>query len=98
MGDDEIKRNRKMDSWLLYWRPIEILVVFVVGLCSGVVTTALLYRDHEKRIQNLELWRRDHDIEYQIHKEKDDSRLKAIEARQTRVITILQEKHNANIP
>lgn len=38
------------------------IVTFILGWGSGVIMTALLYRDHEKRISQMESWKEHHDI------------------------------------
>jgi len=55
-----------MDAWLYYWRPLEFLVVFMTGLCSGVVMTAMLFKDHERRLNSLEVWVSDHNRDDKI--------------------------------
>lgn len=45
---------REIDAWLRRAAVIGPIVAFVVGWGSGVLTAAVMYRDHEKRIQFLE--------------------------------------------
>jgi hypothetical protein len=98
MPEHENQRNRNIDRWLLYWRPAELIITFMLGLCSGVVVTALLYRDHEKRIASYEKWKVDHDIADNEYKEKTDTRIKSLEKHTSQVSTFLEDRFHVHIP
>lgn len=92
MTEHDGPKNRNMDRWLLYWRPLELLIVFLAGLASGVVTTALLFKDHEKRISAYESWRSSHDRADEERAAKINSRLETLERRQAVVISALETR------
>jgi hypothetical protein len=45
---------REMDDWLRRAAIVGPVVAFVLGWGTGILTAAVLYRDHEKRISALE--------------------------------------------
>ncbi len=53
-GDFEQPPGRSIDKWLQWVAIIGPLLGFILGICTGAVGTAWLYRDHEHRIAKLE--------------------------------------------
>jgi hypothetical protein len=51
--------EREMDSWLRRIAILGPIVTFVLGWGSGVITAAMLFKDHEKRINILEGYTRE---------------------------------------
>ena len=48
--------HREMDVWLRRMALVLPMVMFIFGFCSGVISTYLLFRDHEKRIIGIETY------------------------------------------
>lgn len=53
-GDFEERPARGFDSWLGWVAVIGPVLSFIIGACTGAAGTALLFRDHDKRIAKLE--------------------------------------------
>jgi hypothetical protein len=51
--------ERESDLWFRRMAIVGPIVTFIIGWGSGVLTAALMYRDHEKRIVSLERFRDD---------------------------------------
>lgn len=45
---------REVDAWIRRMAILGPIFAFIFGWGAGVLTAAVLYRDHEKRIQSLE--------------------------------------------
>jgi len=45
---------REIDAWIRRVAVLGPIIAFVFGWGAGVLSAAVLYRDHEKRIQGLE--------------------------------------------
>ena len=87
MEHDTVSALRESDRWLrraLVYVPI---LTFFVGWGTGVISTFLLFRDHEKRLSYLE---------GSMH--EYEQRMRDMENRQGKFSTILQEKFRLNIP
>jgi hypothetical protein len=59
MSDRHESSLREIDCWLRRMAIIGPIVAFILGWGTGILTAAVLYRDHEKRIQALEDFRKD---------------------------------------
>jgi hypothetical protein len=62
MSDRSYTAIREVDAWLRRMAVIGPMVAFVLGWGSGVLTAAVMYRDHEKRIQLLENFEKEQGI------------------------------------
>ena len=58
---DVVMEMRAMDAWLRRMAILGPISAFILGWGSGFMTAALLYRDHEKRLNKMEAWCVEHD-------------------------------------
>ena len=83
----ELDYIRDTDRWLrkaVVWIPI---ISFIVGWGTGVVTTFVIFKDHDRRISEIE-----------GNQYKQEQQISSLEARQRSVITILDERFHVHIP
>lgn len=58
MGDERHhSAMRETDEWLRRVAVMGPILAFIFGWGTGVISAALLFRDHEKRITSIENWR-----------------------------------------
>ena len=69
---------RDTDRWLRRVAVYAPILSFIIGWGSGVYTTLLMLKDHERRIGNLESWHRSHDIDDKEDHEKTAAILQRI--------------------
>jgi hypothetical protein len=78
--------DRESDKFLRKAVVFIPILSFIVGWGSGVITTYLVFKEHDRRISLIEL-----------NQEKHDHRLGALEARQSAVLTILEQNFKIHI-
>ena len=84
--EKELNSLRETDRWLRKVAVYVPILSFIVGWGCGVITAAVIYKDHERRLCLLE-----------IQQDRDVDRISLLEARQKSIITIVKQHTGIDI-